>query len=91
MGAHPVTITYYGQVVIDNYMVMTSMNMAMQQTVCKSTIVLINSIFQIGMWAVDQKLKINFVWPYKTNTQHSTCKLKQHTVLLLLITFNSGQ
>ena len=31
---------------LDNYKVMTSMNMAMQQAVYKSTIVLINSIFQ---------------------------------------------
>ena len=49
---------------LDNYKVMTSMNMAMQQAVYKSTIVLINSIFQKGMQAVDQKLKINLVWPY---------------------------
>ena len=39
------------------------MNMTMQQAVYKSTIVLINSIFQNGMRAVDQKLKINLVWP----------------------------
>ena len=39
------------------------MNMAMQQAVYKSTIVLINLIFQKGMRAVDQKLKINLVWP----------------------------
>ena len=32
-------------------------------TLFKSTIVLINSIFQKGMRAVDQKLKINLVWP----------------------------
>ena len=50
---------------LDNYKVMTSMNMIMQQAVYKSTIVLINSIFQIGMRAVDQKLKINMVWPYQ--------------------------
>ena len=48
---------------LDNYKVMTSMNMSMQQAVYKSTIVLINSIFQKGMRAVDQKLKINLVWP----------------------------
>ena len=48
---------------LDNYKVMTSMNMAMQQAVYKSTIVLINSIFQKGMRAADQKLKINLVWP----------------------------
>ena len=48
---------------LDNYKVMTSMNMAMQQVVYKSAIVLINSIFQKGMQAVDQKLKINLVWP----------------------------
>ena len=48
---------------LDNYKVMTSMNMAMQQAVYKSTIVLINSIFQKGMQAVNQKLKINLVWP----------------------------
>ena len=45
---------------LDNYKVMTSMNMAMQQAVYKSTI---NSIFQKGMRAVDQKLRINLVWP----------------------------
>ena len=49
---------------LDNYKVMTSMNMAMQQAVYKSTIVLINLIFQKGMRAVDQKLKINLMWPY---------------------------
>ena len=48
---------------LDNYKVMISMNMAMQQAVYKSTIVLINLIFQKGMQAVDQKLKINLVWP----------------------------
>ena len=42
---------------LDNYKVMTSMNMTMQQEK-----VLINSTFQIGMWAVDQKLKINIIW-----------------------------
>ena len=48
---------------LDYYKVMTSMNMIMQQAVYKSTI---NSIFQIRMRmrAVDQKLKINLVWPY---------------------------
>ena len=51
---------------LDNYKVMTSMNMTMYQAVYRSTIVrLINSTFQIGMWAVDQKLKINLVWPYR--------------------------
>ena len=48
---------------LDNYKVMTSVNMAMKQAVYKSTIVLINSIFQVGMQAVEQKLKINLVWP----------------------------
>ena len=48
---------------LDNYKVMTSMYMAMKQAVYKSTIVLINSIFQKGMRAVDQKLRINLVWP----------------------------
>ena len=42
---------------LDNYKVMTAMNNIMYQAVYKSTIVLINSIFQIGMRAVDQKLK----------------------------------
>ena len=49
---------------LDNYKVMTSMNIVKLQAVYKSTIVLINSIFQKGMRAVDQKLKINLVWPY---------------------------
>ena len=34
---------------LDDYKVMTSMNMIMQQAVYKSTIVLINLIFQIRM------------------------------------------
>ena len=50
---------------LDNYKVMTSMSMAMQQAVYKGTTVLISSIFQKGMRAVDQKLKINLVWPNK--------------------------
>ena len=48
---------------LDNYKVMTYMNMIMYQAVYKSTIILINSIFQIGMRAVDQKLKIKLVLP----------------------------
>ena len=60
-----VTINFTMDEWLDNYKVMTSMNMAMQQAVYKSTVVLINSIFQKGMRAVDQKLKINLVWPNK--------------------------
>ena len=48
---------------LDNNKVMTSMNMAMQQAVYKSTMVLIKLDFPKGMRAVDQKLKINLVWP----------------------------
>ena len=48
---------------LDNYKVMTSMYMAIQQVVYKSTIVLINLIFQKSMRAEDQKLRINLVWP----------------------------
>ena len=56
---------------LDNYKVMTSMYMAMQQAVYKSTIVLINSIFQKGMRAVDQKLKTNLVWPNYTGIYYT--------------------
>ena len=52
---------------LDNYKVMTSMNIVKYQAVYKSTIVLINSIFQKGMRAVYQKLKINLVWPKSGN------------------------
>ena len=49
---------------LDNYKVMTCMNMALQQTVYKSTLYSPNILdFPKGMRAVDQKLKINLVWP----------------------------
>ena len=48
---------------LDNYKVMTSMNMALQQTVYKSTLYSPNILdFPKGMRAVDQKPKINLVW-----------------------------
>ena len=53
---------------LDNYKVMTSMNMIMHQAVYKSTIYSPNKLNYfpklIGMLAMDQKLKINLVWPY---------------------------